>query len=124
MMFWVFLVGVLIGTIIGVAISYRVAVSPLHNKVDLLTCETPLPSTTSSEMTEQDSSWMKEYPYDTKNFCFLGTPVNGIQFEKDKILFVEVTTKASHLNPRQQKIKNLVEKGQVEWFEFKMKERS
>ncbi|MCK5112179.1 MAG: endonuclease, partial [Thermoplasmatales archaeon] len=52
---------------------------------------------------------------------FIGSPIDGVQFEDDQILFVEFKTDKSKLNAKQNKIKKLVKEGKVKWFEFKTK---
>jgi len=36
MLFWFFLLGIIVGVIIGLTLVYRVAVSPLHKEIDKL----------------------------------------------------------------------------------------
>ncbi|MFH1978474.1 MAG: Holliday junction resolvase-like protein [Candidatus Aenigmatarchaeota archaeon] len=72
------------------------------------------------KMSEQFMPFMKSYPYDEHNFRFLGTPIDGVQFEDDKIVFVEFKTSGSKLSEKQKKIKDLVEKKKVEWNEVRM----
>ena len=44
-------------------------------------------STTYGRITEQWFPLMQAYPYDPGGFRFLGTPVDGVQFEEDRIVF-------------------------------------
>lgn len=62
----------------------------------------------------------KNFPYDYRNFKFIGMPVDGIVFNDDKIVFVEIKTGKSRLNNKQKKIKNLVENKEVYWEEIKV----
>ena len=62
----------------------------------------------------------KNFPYDYRNFKFIGMPVDGIAFNEDKIVFVEIKTGKSRLNNRQEKIKSLVENKEVYWKEIKV----
>lgn len=71
-------------------------------------------------MTEQFLPFLEEYPYDEQNFRFLGTPIDGIQFEDDKIVFVEFKAGDSKLTEKQKKIKEQVEKKKVEFEEFRI----
>jgi hypothetical protein len=104
MTIWLFLIGIVIGVIAGVALSFRQAISPLHQRIGKLTTEPGL-----------TLEAMKYYPYNLQRFRFIGDPLDGIQFEDNKILFVQLSKKRT---PEQNHIKKLVEEGNVEWFEF------
>ena len=69
-------------------------------------------------ITEQWFPLMRHYPYDSANFRFLGTPVDGVQFEDDKIVFIEFKSNRSELSALQKKLKKLVQQGKVTWEEF------
>lgn len=69
-------------------------------------------------ITEQWFPIMDRYPYESANFRFLGTPVDGVQFEQDKIIFVEFKSRKSELSASQRRFKQLVESGKVTWEEF------
>jgi len=60
------------------------------------------------KMSEQFMPFLKDYPYDPQNFRFLGSPIDGVQFEDDKIIFVEFKTNSSQLTPRQKQIAEIV----------------
>jgi len=121
MTFWVFLIGIIIGVIFGITLVYKVAISPLHKKVEKFTIEKESLSTAWDKVTEQYASSTEKYPYSKENFRFIGSPIDGIQFGDDQILFVEFKTDKSKLNAKQNKIKKLVKEGKVKWFEFKTK---
>ncbi len=105
---WVFCIGSIIGVIVGVALSYRTAITPLHQRIGKLT-------------SQQYHMFMKQYPYNPENFRYLGDPIDGIQFEEDKILFVWFKTRKTIRTPEQDHIKNLLENGNVSWFEWSTK---
>ena len=107
MTIWVFFIGCFIGIILGVFLSYRAAVTPLQHKISKLAFQD-----------EQYQEKMKYYPYDLERFRFLGTPVDGIQFEDDSILFIRLKEGAIPCTKEQEKIKNLLENGNVQWYEF------
>jgi len=56
------------------------------------------------KMSEQFMPFLKDYPYDPQNFRFLGSPIDGVQFCDDKIVFIEFKTASSQLTPRQKQI--------------------
>ena len=68
---------------------------------------------------EQLFPYMRNYPYDPRNFRFLGTPVDGISFEEDKVVFIEFKTGKAVLSSLQQKIKGLIQRKKVEWKEIR-----
>ena len=74
------------------------------------------------KMTEQFLPFLDSYPYDEQSFRFLGSPIDGIQFEPDKVVLVEFKTAGSKLTKRQKEIKHLVETGKVEFQEFRIGE--
>ena len=104
---WVFVIGSLLGIVLGVSLSYRSAVRPLQRRLE----ESRYP-----RMLLQDT--MKYYPYDPDNFRFIGSPVDGIQFEDDHVLFVQFRKQRIPRTKDQDHIKTLVENGKVTWFEF------
>ena len=79
-------------------------------------------STKYGKMTEQFIPFMKDYPYDEQNFRFLGTPIDGVQFEGDRIVFLEFKVGDSKLTMKQRKIRDLVDKKKVHFEEFRISE--
>ena len=67
---------------------------------------------------------MEEYPYDPHGFRFLGSPLDGVQFEEDRIVFVEFKTNRSRLSENQKRLKRLIEQGEVYFEEFRFTEDS
>tara|TARA_Y100000748_G_scaffold249660_1_gene214628 strand:+ start:581 stop:967 length:387 start_codon:yes stop_codon:yes gene_type:complete len=61
----------------------------------------------------------ENYPWDHRNFRFLGDPIDGIQFENNKILLVEFKSGNSRMSNKQKAIQQLVENGKVEFIEIK-----
>ena len=110
MTIWVFFIGTIIGIILGVLISYRSAVNPLQQTINKLR----------SQQKYCDET-MKYYPYNADNFRFVGDPIDGIQFEKNIILFVRFKKNDAPRSKEQNHIKTLLENGNIEWFEFTTK---
>ncbi|MFW6121978.1 MAG: Holliday junction resolvase-like protein [Petrotogales bacterium] len=107
MTFWIFLIGILVGLIFGITLLHRVAISPLHNKIEKLSTEKRL-----TKIPEHLAKQMQNYPYSIENFRYIGDPIDGVQFEDDQILFVGFKP------DKQNKIKKLVNEKKVKWFEF------
>ncbi len=75
-------------------------------------------STTYGRISEQWFPLMDRYPYDARGFRFLGSPVDGIQFEEDRIVFCEFKANRSDLSTEQRRLRDLVRAGRVYWEEF------
>jgi len=115
---WLFFIGLLFGVIITLIAVYRLVISPLREKMERSIEQKRSLSVTYGKITEQFAPFMQSYPFSPENFRFIGSPIDGIQFEDDKIIFVEIKTNKSKLTPLQKRIKELVKRGKVEWFEF------
>ena len=75
-------------------------------------------SSTYGRITEQWIPLSSRYPYDPQDFRFLGSPIDGVQFNEDSIVFVEFKANKSRLSEKQRRLKKLVEEGKVYWDEF------
>ncbi|MEP6755598.1 MAG: Holliday junction resolvase-like protein [Chthonomonadales bacterium] len=76
-------------------------------------------STTYGKISEQWFPLMDGFPYDSQGFRFLGNPIDGIQFEEDRIIFCEFKANRSGLSTDQRRIRDLVNAGEVYWEEFR-----
>jgi predicted Holliday junction resolvase-like endonuclease len=76
-------------------------------------------STRYGQTMEQFAPFLADWPWDPKGFRFIGSPVDGIQFTEDGVVFVEIKSAGSRLSPLQQAIKRQVEEGRVEWHEVR-----
>ena len=77
-------------------------------------------STRYGQITEQFAPFLAAWPWDPKAFRFIGTPVDGVQFNDDGIVFVEVKAADSRLSPLQRQIRDHVEAGRVSWREVRI----
>ena len=50
---------------------------------------------------------------------FIGTPIDGIAFNEEKIIFCEFKANTSALSEKQKSIKKLVQEKKVEWLELR-----
>jgi predicted Holliday junction resolvase-like endonuclease len=71
-------------------------------------------------MTEQFMPFVPDYPWDPQRFRFIGSPIDGVQFEDDKVIIVEFKTGSSKLSERQRHIRDLIRDGRVEFEEFRI----
>jgi predicted Holliday junction resolvase-like endonuclease len=72
---------------------------------------------------ENVAPFFEEWPYDPNDFRFLGNPVDGISFNEDEIVFVEIKTGMSRLSKNQTKIKSLIKDGKVKFITFRVNEK-
>lgn len=72
------------------------------------------------KMTEQFMPFLKDYPYEAQNFRFLGTPIDGVQFNDDKIVFIEFKSASSQMSQKQRQIADLVWQKKVEFEEHRI----
>ena len=77
-------------------------------------------STRYGQITEQFMPFISDYPYDSKQFRFLGSPIDGVQFEEDEIVMIEFKSAGSQLSTRQRRIRNLVREGKVDFQEIRV----
>lgn len=70
------------------------------------------------KLTEQFLPFSREFPFNSENFRFIGSPIDGIVFENDRIIFCEFKSNNSNLSQKQKSIKSLVEAKRIEWMEF------
>lgn len=75
------------------------------------------------QMAENFMPFIRDYPYNHKNFRFLANPVDGIQVEEDAVIFVEFKTGGAKLSKSQKHIKDLVAKGSVRFETFRADEK-
>ncbi len=70
--------------------------------------------------TEQWLPLTESYPWDPRNFRFLGAPIDGVQFEDDRVVLVEFKSGRSRLSEKQVRIRELVQNGRVEFREVRV----
>jgi predicted Holliday junction resolvase-like endonuclease len=121
MLAWILIIGVLIGFLFGFVMIYRRMVVPLKGEKRSLEEKKRSMSALYGKTTEQFAPFMKKYPYDTGRFRFIGSPIDGVQFEDEKIIFVEIKAANSKLSQNQKRIKRLVDEKKVEWLDFEIK---
>ena len=71
---------------------------------------------------ENLAPFTKDWPWDPGLFRFLGNPVDGIQFNDDEIIFIEVKTGGSRLSAGQKRAMNLIKEGKVSFATFRIAE--
>jgi predicted Holliday junction resolvase-like endonuclease len=71
---------------------------------------------------ENLAPFVEGWPWDPKNFRFLGNPLDGVQFNEDEIIFVEIKTGGARLSKSQKHFRDLVREGKVSFVTFKITE--
>ena len=69
---------------------------------------------------ENLAPFVKGWPWDPKDFRFLGNPVDGVQFNDDEVIFIEIKTGKARLSKSQKYFKDLVKAGKVSFVTFKI----
>lgn len=69
---------------------------------------------------EQFAPFLADWPWDPKLFRFIGSPIDGLQFTPDGVVFVEIKSASSRLSPIQQQVRDHVEAGRVSWQEIRI----
>lgn len=72
------------------------------------------------QISEQIAPFLHAWPYKAGNFRFLGSPIDGVSFEDDCVVFVEIKTGKGRLSPSQLRIRKMVREGKVKWVEFRV----
>jgi hypothetical protein len=71
---------------------------------------------------ENMAPFFKDWPFDPNDFRFLGNPVDGIQFNEDEVVFIEIKTGKARLTSSQKSVKQLVKEGKVKFVTFRVGE--
>ena len=80
-------------------------------------------STRYGQLSEQFMPLLEDYPGDPKEFRFLGSPIDGVGFEEDRILLTEFKVASSQLTTRQRRIRDMVKDNKVEFVEVRISEK-
>ena len=105
--------------VLSLAVAIRVAMGQ-QRRADSLQSSKQSLSTRYGKTTEQFLPLVAAYPYDSSNFRFIGSPIDGVQFEEDRVILVEFKTGNSKLTPRQRQIRDIVAAGKVEFKEVRV----
>ena len=73
------------------------------------------------KMTEQWIPFTKDFPYSPEQFRFIGTPIDGLVFADDKIVFCEFKAASSQLSDKQKRVRDLVKAKAVDWLEYRIR---
>lgn len=93
----------------------------LKKELQQLSFEKSSQSVRYGKLTEQFVPFIENFPYEPANFRFLGSPIDGVLFDENEIVFCEFKAGGSTLNENQRKIKQLVESKKIKWLEFRLR---
>lgn len=106
--------------VVAITIMFWVVHQRSLKKVRDLTHQNRSLSTRYGKLTEQFMPFISSYPFDPHKFRFIGSPIDGVQFEEDRILLIEFKSATSSLTSRQRRIRELVKNGKVEFLELRL----
>ncbi len=69
---------------------------------------------------EHLAPWAAQWPGNPRGFRFIGDPIDGVQFNDDGILIVEIKAGRGRLSPVQRRVRDHVQAGRVEWREIRI----
>jgi len=75
------------------------------------------------KMSEQFMPFIESFPFSASNFRFIGTPIDGLAFEDNEVVFCEFKSGNSNLSDRQKKIKQLIGQKKVRWLELRISDK-
>lgn len=101
--------------------SWAWSVASLLRRLRLAHSAKQSQSTRYGQIAEQFAPWMASWPWDPKGFRFIGSPVDGVQFLEDGVVFVEIKSADGRLTAQQASIKGHVEAGRVTWREVRIR---
>jgi len=117
----VFLVAIIIALLAAVFLLFKKLEQAEESHRGLL-FEKQSQSVRYGRLTEQWLPFAKDFPFSSESFRFIGNPIDGIVFEEDKIVFCEFKAADSALSEKQKRIREQVQRKQVEWMELKLRE--
>lgn len=105
---------------LGMAATLFVALRTLLREVRKVRSARQSQATRYGQITEQFAPFLAAWPWDPNRFRFLGDPVDGVQFNADGIVFVEIKSAGSHLKPSQREVRDHVAAGRVTFREIRI----
>ena len=87
---------------------YKNKINQLDNLLTKIKSDKISQSTKYGQISEVFFPLEQSYPYESKNFKFLGNPIDGIQFNDDRIIIIEFKTNKSQLSQKQRHIRDLI----------------
>jgi predicted Holliday junction resolvase-like endonuclease len=109
----------IIVALIALCTYFLLSLMGLSKKLEELLHDKTSQSVRYGFLTEQWIPFSEKFPYNAENFRFIGKPIDGVCFEENKIVFVEIKSNKSKLSESQKKVRKLVEEKKIEWLELR-----
>lgn len=106
--------------LVVVLVAWWRSVRTLRRRIQVMDSAKRSQSTRYGQITEQFAPFMPDWPWDPKQFRFLGTPVDGVQFTPEGVVFVEIKSAGSRLSAVQRQVRDQVRAGRVYWHEVRV----
>lgn len=106
--------------VIAMALGWYYSVVALWKRLRAAKSLRQSQATRHGQTLEQFAPFLENWPWDPKQFRFLGTPVDGVQFNEDGIVFVEIKAGRSRLHPNQAAIRDHIAAGRVRFQEVRL----
>lgn len=72
---------------------------------------------------ENLAPFLTGWPHNSNDFRFLGNPIDGVQFNDNEIVFIEIKTGNARLSKVQKNLKRIVKEGNVYFESFRIGEK-
>ena len=92
-----------------------------EEKLSLLQSQKVSQAVKYGKLTEQFIPFTERFPYSPEDFRFIGSPIDGIVFDEDAVVFCEFKAAGGQLNERQKRIRTLVQDKRIKWLEFRIR---
>jgi predicted Holliday junction resolvase-like endonuclease len=92
----------------------------LQKKYDKLLTQKKSSEVRLGKVAENMAPFFSDWPYDPNRFRFLGNPIDGISFNDDEVVFVEIKSGGARLSKSQKHVKELVRAGKIKFVSFRV----
>jgi len=92
----------------------------LQKKYDKLLTQKKSSEVRLGKVAENMAPFFQEWPYDPNRFRFLGNPIDGISFNDNEVVFVEIKSGGARLSKSQKHVKDLVRAGKIKFVSFRV----
>ena len=72
------------------------------------------------KVAENMAPFFADWPYDPNRFRFLGNPIDGISFNENEVVFIEIKSGGARLSKGQKHVRDLVRAGKIKFVSFKI----
>jgi predicted Holliday junction resolvase-like endonuclease len=104
--------------------EYRTSNRELLKKNSSLESKTKSTEVRTGQIAEQFAPYLKDFPYDSKDVRFLGSPIDMIvfDFKGDQVVLIEFKTGDAKENARQRQIREMIKNGRFIYQVIRVKD--